>query len=59
MYPLHFVMSPSKGTKSELATSTLPSRGPTIGLNCYITPSFLGVLRTGDKNRIEYLSPDL
>ena len=29
-----------RGTKSEFATSTLPSWGPKRGWNCYVTPAF-------------------
>ena len=36
-------------TTSELATSTLPSRGPKRGRKCYITPTFSGVPNKGDK----------
>ena len=34
-----------RGTKSEVATSPLPSRGHKTGRNCYITPAFLGIPR--------------
>ena len=47
--PLRSRGSPKKGTKSELATSPLPSRGPTSGWNCYITPTFSGVPSKGGK----------
>ena len=30
------------GTKSELAPSPLPSRGPTSGRECYVSPAFSG-----------------
>ena len=33
----------ARGTKSDVATSPLPSRGPKRGLKCYITPAFSGV----------------
>ena len=33
----------AKGTKSEVATSPLPSRGRNSGWDCYITPAFSGV----------------
>ena len=29
-----------RGTKSEVATSPLPSRGPKRGRKCYVTPAF-------------------
>ena len=32
-----------RGTKSKLAASPMPSRGPTSGRKCYITPAFSGV----------------
>ena len=38
-----------RGTKSELAASTLPSGGPKSGRKCYITPAFSGVPNKGDK----------
>ena len=31
------------GTKSKVATSPLPSRGPDTGRYCYVTPAFSGV----------------
>ena len=40
---------PEKGTQSELATSPLPSQGPRIERNGYITPAFSGVPNKGDK----------
>ena len=48
--------SPTKGTKSELATSPLPSRGPKRGQNCYATPAFSGVRNKGDKIKTGYLT---
>ena len=35
--------TPNPGRKSDVATSSLPSRRPTIGWNCYATPAFSGV----------------
>ena len=32
--------SAEEGTKSERATSPSPSRGPTSGRDCYVTPAF-------------------
>ena len=32
-----------RGTKSELAASPLPSRGPKRGRKCYVTPAFSGI----------------
>ena len=32
-----------RGTKSEAATSPLPSRGPKRGRKCCVSPAFLGV----------------
>ena len=29
-----------KGTKSKVAASPLPSRGPKIGQKCYVTPTY-------------------
>ena len=44
MPPLHSWGSPNKGgTKSEVAASPLPSRGPKRGQKCYITPAFSGI----------------
>ena len=40
---------PEKGTKSEVPTSPLPSRGPKIGRNCYLTLAFSRLPRTGVK----------
>ena len=34
--------SPQKGTKSGVAASPLPSRGPTSERKCYTTPAFSG-----------------
>ena len=40
----------TKGTKSEVAPSHLPSWGPTSGRKCYVTPAFSGIPKTkGDK----------
>ena len=36
----------ARGTKSEVAASPLPSQGPKIGRNCYVTPAFSGVPNT-------------
>ena len=38
-----------RGTKSEMATSPLPSRGPKGGRKCYVTPTFSGVPKHGFK----------
>ena len=40
-----------RGTKSELAASPLPSRGPTSGRKCYVTPAFSGIPKQGDQNQ--------
>ena len=32
-----------RGTKSEVPTSPLPSRGPKTGPKCYVTPAFSGI----------------
>ena len=55
--PLHSRGSPTKGTKSELATSPLPSRGLEIGRKCYITPAFSGISNKGGTMRIGCLIP--
>ena len=55
-YPLHSRGSPTKGTKSEVATSPLPSRWPKRGQDCYVTPIFLGNADKGDKIRSGYLT---
>ena len=54
--PLHSWVSPNKGTKSKVATSPLPSEGPTGGRKCYITPAFSGVPKRGDKIKSGYLT---
>ena len=55
--PLHSRGSPTKGTKSEMAASPLPSRGPTRRRKCYDTPAFSAFPRKGDENRSGYLTP--
>ena len=57
--PLHSRGSPTKGTKSELVASPLPSRGPTSGRNFYVTPTFSGVPESGDKIKSGYLTTAL
>ena len=37
--------TPSAGRNSEVATSPLPSPGPTRGRKCYVTPAFSGAKR--------------
>ena len=54
--PLHSRGSPHKETKSKVASSPLPSRGPTSGWKCYITPAFSGVPKQGDKIKSGYLT---
>ena len=49
--------SPSKGTKSKVATSALPSQGATSGWKCYVTPVFSGVPMKGDKIKSGYITP--
>ena len=39
-----------------MTASRLPSRGPTSGRKCYVTPSFSGVPKQGDKIRSGYLT---
>ena len=50
--------TPGVGTKSEVATSPLPSRVRKKGRNCYVTPALLGIPNTksGDNIRSGYLS---
>ena len=48
---LRFRGSPTKGTKSELAASTLPSRGPKRGQKCYVTPAFSGAEKRAEMLR--------
>ena len=48
---------PSAGRKSESAASPLRSQRPTSGRNCYVTPTFSGVPKQGDKIRIGCLTP--
>ena len=40
-----------RGTTSEMAASTLPSRGPKRGRKCYITPAFPGIPNKGEQNQ--------
>ena len=40
-----------RATKSEVATSSLPSRGSKRGRKCYVTPAFLGIPNKGDQNQ--------
>ena len=49
--------SPTKGTKSEVANSPLPSRGPKRGRKCYVTPAFLQASNKRDIIRSGYLTP--
>ena len=39
----------AQGTKSEVAASPLPSRGPKRGRKCYVSPAFLWVPEQGFK----------
>ena len=61
MGQLHSRGSPiqSLGRKLELAASAVPSRWPTRGLQCYITPAFSGVpnAKHGEKIRSGYFNP--
>ena len=43
--------STTKGTKSEVAASPLPSRGPKGGRRCYVTPAFSGVPNKQERNQ--------
>ena len=47
-----------RGTKSEVAASTLPSRGPKRGQDCSVTPAFSGIpnAKRGEGKKSE-LSP--
>ena len=54
---LHSRGSPNKGTKLNMATSPLPSWGPTSGWKCYITPAFSGVPKQGDRIKSGFLTP--
>ena len=51
------VLGAKEWTKSEVATSPLPSRGPKGGQNCYVTLASLGSPRKGNKIRISDLTP--
>ena len=44
------IAPPRKRVKIRILHITLPSRGPKIGQNCYVTPAFSGVPKKGDKN---------
>ena len=57
MSPLHSQGSPNKGTQSQVAASPLPSRGPTRGWKCYVTPAFSGVPKQGDPITSGCLTP--
>ena len=50
--PLRSRVSPEKGTKSEVATSPLPSRGPKIGRSCYIKSRSPGCPNKGAKSEV-------
>ena len=41
------------GTKSEVAASPLPSRGPKRGWKCYKTSTFSGVPNKGTKSKVK------
>ena len=49
--PLHSWGSPTKGTKSELAASPMPSRGPKRGWKCCITLHSWGSPTKGIKSK--------
>ena len=55
--PLHSRSSPTRRTNSELATSPVPSRGPTSGRNCYVTPALSGCPSKRDKIKVGRLTP--
>ena len=55
--PLHPQGPPQEGTKSEVATSPLPSQEPTTGRNSYTTLAFLGIPERGDEMRSGYITP--
>ena len=50
MSTMHSWGCPTRGTNSELAASTVPSRGPKSGRNCYATPTFSGAPQQGGPN---------
>ena len=50
-------VSPDKGTKTEVATPTLPSQGPKTGQNCYLTRALSRIPKKGDKIRNGYTTP--
>ena len=52
-----FSRYPTKVTKSEVAASPLPSRGPKGGRKSYVTPAFSGVPKQGGKIRSGRLDP--
>ena len=45
---------PSAGTKSEVATSNVPSRGPKRERNCYVTLAFSGVPYTKRRGKLKF-----
>ena len=55
--PLHSQGSPTKGTRSQVATSPLLSPGPKRGRNCYVAPAFSRVPNKGDKIRSGCITP--
>ena len=59
--PLHSrgPQSQVRGTKSEVDTSPLPSRGLKRGGKCYVTPAFSGIPNKGEQNQKWLLHPCL
>ena len=49
----------SRGAKSKVATSPLPSWGPKRGRKCYVNPAFLGIPNKGEQNQNWLLQPCL
>ena len=46
-----------RGTKSEVAASPLPYRGPKRGRKCYVSPAFSGVRKSKPGEEIEKWCP--
>ena len=51
MQPLFPRGIPKMGTKSEVASSPLPFRGPKVDWNCYVTPVFSGSTKVRGQNQ--------
>ena len=55
--PVSSGVSKQREQHQKVATSALPSRGPTSGWNCYVTPPSSGVPKQGDNIKSGDLTP--